>query len=106
TSVLDELSNWLPSHPEDVERLDDLQFVSRVVQESLRLHPAPPATGRVALEDVELSWGERLEAGRWVAVMIHEANRDRTVFGEDADEFDPHRSLPTGIPAYGLSFSA
>jgi cytochrome P450 len=106
TSVIDELSEWLPKHPEGEDRLGDLRFVSAVVQESLRLHPAPPGTGRVALEDVRLSSGELIERGQWVAVLLIEANRDRSVFGADADEFNPDRTLPTGVPRYGLSFGS
>ncbi len=31
-------------------------------------------------------------------------NRDVSVFGDDAADFNPHRVLPERIPAYGLSF--
>jgi hypothetical protein len=31
-------------------------------------------------------------------------NRDPAVFGEDADRFDPHRSLPDDVAPWGMSF--
>jgi hypothetical protein len=33
-------------------------------------------------------------------------NRDRSVFGDDAEEFDPRRTTPDGVPGYGLSFGS
>ena len=32
------------------------------------------------------------------------ANRDPSVFGDDAERFDPDRSLPPGVGRWGLSF--
>ena len=34
------------------------------------------------------------------------ANRDREVFGADADEFTPGRPLPPRVPPWGLSFGS
>jgi cytochrome P450 len=106
TNSLDELTQWLAHHPDQADRLDDLQFLAHVLQETLRLHPTPPAFGRIALEDVELSDGRVIEAGQWVALFPSTANRDPSVFGPDADVFDPDRELPPGVPRYGTSFGA
>jgi cytochrome P450 len=106
TNSLDELAEWLPAHPEQAHRLDDLEFLARVLQETLRLHPTPPAFGRLALEDVGLSDGRTIREGQWVTLFPSTANRDQRIFGPDADMFDPDREVPVGIPRYGTSFGA
>jgi cytochrome P450 len=77
-----------------------------VLQETLRLHPIFPAFGRVALEDVTLSSGRTVRAGQWVAAFPGPSNRDRSVFGEDADEFNPDRPLAPNTQRYGTGFGA
>jgi cytochrome P450 len=104
TNSLDELAEWLPAHAEQAERLDDLEFLARVIQETLRLHPTPPAFGRLALEDVVLSDGRLIPEGQWVALFPTTANRDRRAFGPDPDRFDPDRVLPPTVARYGTSF--
>lgn len=106
TNALDELSRWLPAHPEDNDRLDDLTFLSVVLQETLRLNPTPPAFGRIADEDLILASGREIKAGQWVACLPTTANRDSSVYGQDADSFDPRRVVPSGVPRYGVSFGA
>jgi cytochrome P450 len=104
TNAIHELSTWLPAHPEAAPKLADLTFLSAVLQETIRLHPEPPAFGRVALEDVVLSSGREIKAGQWVAAFAGAANRDPRVFGHDSDSFNPERSVAPGTPRYGLGF--
>jgi cytochrome P450 len=106
TNSIDELSRWLPEHPDEADRLDDLDFLGRVLQETLRLHPIFPAFGRVAAEDVTLSSGKLVRAGQWVAAFPGPSNRDPSVFGEDADEFNPDRPLPPSTQRYATGFGA
>jgi hypothetical protein len=106
TNSIDELSTWLPLHPDQEERLGDLAFLGKVLQETLRLHPIFPAFGRVALEDVTLSTGRHVRAGQWVAAFPGPANRDKRIFGDDAEEFIPERTLPPNTQRYGTGFGA
>lgn len=106
TNALDEVTSWLALHPEDRSRLDDLGFLAAILQETLRLHPTPPAFGRIAAEDMVLSTGRKIEAGQWVAILPKPANRDRHVYGEDAETFNPYRAVPPGVPRFGVSFGA
>jgi hypothetical protein len=106
TNSIDELSRWLPEHPDQGHRILDLAFLGRVLQETLRLHPIFPAFGRVALEDVTLSTGRTIRAGQWVAAFPGPSNRDRSVFGPDADLFNPDRELPPNVQRYGTGFGA
>jgi cytochrome P450 len=104
TNALDELTVWARQHPEGEARLDDLDFLARVLQETLRLHPTPPAFGRIATEQVELSDGRVIREGQWVALLPGGANRDPAVFGPDPDVFRPDRELPRSVARYGVSF--
>lgn len=96
---------WIAEHPADRERLvaDDL-LRQRFVHESMRLHPASPVAVRIATTEVTLRSGRVLPAGERIVLGTETANRDPAVFGDDAGVFDPARSLPDGIPPWGLSF--
>lgn len=92
----------------DVEALaklsvDDLRLAAN---EALRLHPPAPALVREATQPVTLPSGLELLAGQRVALDLEACNRDRSVFGDDADDFAPNRELPPGVHGYGLSFGA
>ena len=91
--------------PSDAERArSDLVFLQRCVHETIRLQPSSPVAMRWALTDVELSGGVRLRSGDKLVIDLMAANRDRSVFGDAADGFDPHRELPSGVAPWGLSF--
>jgi cytochrome P450 len=98
------LESWLQRHPEDrhlVTEQDD--FLRRAAAESLRFFVAAPARIRVATQDVVLRCtGRAISAGARVALYFRPANRDPKLFGEDADEFNPHRAA-AGVP-WGLAF--
>ena len=105
--VVAEFEAWLADHPEDANRREDLAFLQRVVNEALRLHFPVPALPRRALAEVTIrSTGRRIEAGGYVAVDLHAANRDPEVFGDDADRFDPHREVADRRRPFGLTFGA
>lgn len=105
THTVDDLLTWGDGHPDDLERArSDLAFVQRCMHESLRLSPASPMAYRTPLSDVELSDGTRLAAGAQVVLDLQAANADTSVFGDSAGSYDPHRTVPDGIPRWGMSF--
>ncbi len=104
--TVEDLKTWLPDHPEDEALLTDDEFLTGAVNDSLRFHPANPGFIRVALEEVTLTTGRRLEAGQMIAIRAGEAARDRTIFGEDADRFNPRRRVGAGVYPYGLAFAS
>jgi cytochrome P450 len=106
THAVDELTRWFDGHHKDRDLIGDLPFLSGVIQETLRLHPSQPVLTRQALEDVVLSTGRAIKKGQWVAGMAMAANCDLEKFGPDATSFNPHRSLPPGIPWYGTTFGS
>ena len=82
----------------------DLASLQRCVHETIRLQPSSPVAMRWALGDLELGSGTRIREGDRVVIDLMAANRDRTVFGAEADAFDPTRPLPDGVAPWGLSF--
>ena len=107
THALDELFTRGVDHPADLRRAaTDVGFAQRCVHESLRLNPASPVAWREPLQTVTLRDGTVLEQGARVVIDLAEVNRDPTVWGADAGVFDPHREVPEGCNAWGLSFGA
>ncbi|NWJ72621.1 cytochrome P450 [Pseudonocardia sp. ICBG1122] len=107
TRSIDHVLGWLETHPEDAAAVrDDPLFVQRCIHETLRLNPSSPTGRRRALAPMTLRSGAVVEAGREVVLDLHQVNRDPEVFGADAAEFDPRRTLPSGVAPFGLSFGA
>ncbi len=103
--VTHNILGWLADHPEDRSRvLDDRLFVQRCTHETIRLQPSSPTGMRWALVDIDLSSGVHIAKGDRVTLDLLSVNRDRSVFGDDAAEFNPDRSLPDGVAPWGLSF--
>lgn len=81
----------------------DRLFAQRVVHETLRLRPTTPRIRRRAVADTTL--GDRAVPENALVILDAVAgNRDRDVFGPDADEFRPDRIVEPGVARWGLSF--
>jgi cytochrome P450 len=104
THVVWHLNQWWDRHPEDRALAGDSDFLQAAIAEALRLHPPAPFFLRLCTEDTVLKSGRKIEADQTVALRYPPANRGREVFGDDAGEFDPHRTPPAGIKPWGLSF--
>lgn len=83
----------------------DTLFAQRVVQETLRLRPTTPKAKRRAEADTEVA-GTRIPQDALVVLDLAAGNRDRSVWGPEADAFDPDREVPANVPRWGLSFGA
>ena len=105
TNTVQNILSWLAKNPEDRRRLvEEPSFVRRCILETLRLSPISPIGGRRATKDFRLSDGKQISSGDRVDIDIESANRDKSVFGFTANEFDPDRLLPDDIPRHGFSF--
>ena len=98
------VSDWATKNNHQFSQIADPAFLRAAAGESLRLHPPSPALVRQALEDVTLQSGRTFKAGQFVGLLFGPGNRDKTVFGPDADEFNPYRKLPDRVKGWGLSF--
>jgi cytochrome P450 len=99
-----ELTRWFEDHPDELERRNDVEFLNAALEEALRLRTSPPVLGRIAAADLTLANGKTIKKGQPVAVFHARANRDRSVFGDDADEFNPLRKRLRKVTGYGAAF--
>jgi len=105
THAFHDVVTWCAAHPDDARRVrTDPLFLQRCVHESLRLHPASPVAERRPVCPMHLTSGAPATPDDRVVIEMAQANRDISVFGPDADIFNPHRVLPEGIPPWGLTF--
>ncbi len=103
---IDHILGWVSSHPEDMQKLQvDRLFVQRCVHETVRLNPSSPIGARWALAPLTLKAGVEVPEGARVIIDLQAVNRDPSVFGGSANDFDPYRSLPAGVGPFGLSFA-
>lgn len=96
---------WLEAHPEDADRVrNDRVFVQRATHETIRLQGSSPTSQRWALSDITLRSGIEIAEGDRVTIDLLTANRDRAIYGDDAEDFNPDRVLADGVTPWGLSF--
>lgn len=106
TRVTHNILGWLEGHPEDADLVrTDRAFVQRATHETIRLQPSSPVAMRWALDDIDLPSGTHIPKGSKVVIDLISVNRDRSVFGDDAEQFNPRRPLGAASP-YGLSFGS
>ncbi len=101
--AVDDLMKWREWHP---DMPDDASFVQRCVHETVRLNSSSPVGMRRALSPVTLRSGLEIPEGATVLIDLHAVNRDRSVYGPDAEEFNPARTVPAGALPYGLTFGS
>lgn len=106
TRVLHHMFEWFTEHPEEQKLATDLDFVQRCTNETIRLEPSSPIALRRADDAVTLSGGLEIAAGDEVTIDLLAVNRDPDVWGADGDAFDPWRTPPERVPAWGLSLGS
>lgn len=105
TRVMHNIFTWLANHPEDSEHVrTDRLFVQHATHETIRLQPSSPVGMRWALDDLTLRDGTQVSAGDKIVIDLLQINRDPSVFGDDAEAFNPYRKVPDGVPPWGMSF--
>ncbi|MCZ6830160.1 MAG: cytochrome P450 [Gammaproteobacteria bacterium] len=82
----------LMEHPDQLQQLvDDPGLIEEAIEEMLRYNPPFIMMRRTAMEDIELS-GQHIKQGDKILMFYHAANRDKDLFGADADDFDITRA--------------
>ncbi|MBL8335128.1 MAG: cytochrome P450 [Rhodoferax sp.] len=105
THAMHDIFSWSASHPEDAPRYaQDPVFLQKAIHESMRLHPSSPTAGRRPTCPMHLPSGQDVTPEDLISVDLMAANRDTSIFGSDAADYNPHRPAPRGASAYGLSF--
>ncbi|XP_037040925.1 probable cytochrome P450 313a4 [Bradysia coprophila] len=93
--VYEEIQKICPNNDGDVtsEHLKELLFTEQCIKESMRLIPTVPLTSRLATEDFYI--GETyVPAGCEVALFLYVLHRNKNVWGNDANIYNPDRFLP------------
>ena len=104
TNAIDLLFQEPDSGRTHLERVgQDLAYAQRVVHETLRLRPTTPRIKRRAVADMTIA-GVAVPRDALIILDAATANRQRDVFGDDADAFDPDRRLGPGVARWGLAF--
>lgn len=107
TRVTHNILKWLEQHPEDASLVtEDRLFVQRCTHETIRLQPSSPTAMRWALSEVSLKSGRVIPKGDKLVINLLEVNRDQSVFGDDAADFNPRRTTPHGVAPWGLSYGS
>ena len=100
-----EIFNWCERQGQKpAEVVADAHQLQRFVLESMRLHPSSPEAWRRAEAEITLADGRVVPEGDKVVVDLQTANRDTSVFGDDAAEFNPLRAVQGRISPAGMSF--
>ncbi|MCM3782736.1 bifunctional cytochrome P450/NADPH--P450 reductase [Neobacillus mesonae] len=77
----------------------ELKYIRMVLNEALRLWPTAPAFSLYAKEDTYIGGKYPMKKGDSVTVLIPKLHRDKRVWGEDVEEFNPERfEDPSKVP--------
>ncbi|XP_065082838.1 probable cytochrome P450 313a4 [Ochlerotatus camptorhynchus] len=88
-----EVLEIVPSGAITAEDLSKLVYLEMVIKETMRLIPVAPIITRTCEEELQVDqW--TIPAGAIVAMPIMKIHRDRSIWGERSEDFDPDNFLP------------
>ena len=76
------------------QSLLELEFMERVMKESLRISPTVHAMVREAMNDFEVTPGQIIQKGTFVCINIYGLHHRKDLWGDDVESFNPDRFLP------------
>ncbi|KAL3677782.1 hypothetical protein R1sor_020738 [Riccia sorocarpa] len=88
--VQEELDTVLGGRNPKIEDVKDLKYLTRCINESMRLYPHPPVLIRRTLEPDVLPGGYKLGAGQDVMISVYNIHHSPAVW-DRAEEFIPER---------------
>ncbi len=80
------------------EQVRRLTYVAQILDETLRLWPTAPIFTRAPREDTVMVDKYAIPAGTAMSVLIPGLHRDQSVWGADAEEFNPDHFSPENKP--------
>ncbi|PWY91980.1 cytochrome P450 [Aspergillus sclerotioniger CBS 115572] len=101
TRLREEIRANLPSisidnpDPISATTIDSLPYLNAVCNEVFRFYPSVPITIRIANRDTSLA-GHPIQKGMSIHIVPAMINHDKTLWGPDADQFNPDRWLGPG----------
>ena len=82
------------SAPPTYAQTHQMPYVGQILEETLRLWPTAPAFTRRPYEDIVLGGKYRILRDSTVLVLTPMLHRDRTIWGDNPEAFDPDRFSP------------
>ncbi|KAI0629782.1 cytochrome P450 [Trametes polyzona] len=89
----EEIDTKIGGRPFTTADLNTLPYLIAVMRETLRLDPTAPARTVAPFEDTALLGKYFVAKDTSITVNTYDCQRDKTVWGEDAEEFRPERML-------------
>src|SRR5947209_5534359 len=71
------------------QQVTQLTYITQILKEALRLWPPAPAYGISPPQDETIGGKYRLKKNTFITVLVLALHRDRSVWGPNADAFDP-----------------
>lgn len=79
------------------EHMAKLGYIDQILRETLRLWPTAPAYALFPKEDTVIGGQYAVQSGEELLVLLPTLHRDRSVWGDDVEQFDPDRFAPDRI---------
>ncbi|XP_029732671.2 cytochrome P450 4C1 [Aedes albopictus] len=77
-----------------LEDLPKLAYLDQVIKETMRLIPVATILNRVCTEELQVDDQWTIPMGAIVGIPVIKIHRDRRIWGERSEEFDPDHFLP------------
>ncbi|MGB0410636.1 MAG: bifunctional cytochrome P450/NADPH--P450 reductase [Pikeienuella sp.] len=87
------------STPPTLKQVNQLTYVQQILFEALRLWPTAPAFSVYPYQDEQLKSGHGIRKKNFVTVLSLMLHRDKSVWGENAEEFNPDNFTREAIAA-------
>lgn len=75
-------------------QVTQLQYISQILKETLRLWPTAPAFSLYPYADTIIGGKYRIKRQHTITVLLPMLHRDRSVWGENAEDFNPDNFSP------------
>jgi cytochrome P450/NADPH-cytochrome P450 reductase len=75
-------------------QVNQLQYITQILKETLRLWPTAPAYGIAAKEETIIGGKYKIKPQHNVTILLPMLHRDKSVWGEDAEVFNPDNFTP------------
>ena len=76
------------------EQVNQLQYVSQILKETLRLYPSVPVLALYPLEDTMIGGKYPVKRSHSLAILLHALHRDKKIWGANPDDFNPDNFAP------------
>lgn len=71
------------------QQVNQLGYLTQILKETLRLWPTAPVFGLYPYEDTVIGGKYKIKHQHTITVLLPALHRDKSVWGEEADRFDP-----------------